>query len=162
MHESVMDWVGKVAKAIPGTDGHVLEIGSADVNGSIRGLFPDASYWGIDIVEGPGVDQVVEPGDPLPTGGVLWDVVVTTEMLEHDVYPWKTIANIYDTMADGGHLILTCRGFDHTGSFGFHNPPDRWRYSRDAIQALASSAGFENFNIQRDPQAIGWFLLAKK
>ncbi|MDB0050250.1 hypothetical protein N9F31_02215, partial [Pseudomonadales bacterium] len=36
----------------------VLEIGSYDVNGSIRSLFNAQNYVGVDLVEGPGVDVV--------------------------------------------------------------------------------------------------------
>ena len=37
----------------------ILEIGSYDVNGSIRNFFPDSNYVGVDLTEGPGVDLVI-------------------------------------------------------------------------------------------------------
>ena len=36
----------------------VLEIGSYNVNGSIRAFFPNANYTGVDLCDGPGVDIV--------------------------------------------------------------------------------------------------------
>ena len=40
-------------------DASVLEIGSYDVNGTVRKLFAAAGHYvGVDLVEGPGVDVV--------------------------------------------------------------------------------------------------------
>ena len=39
----------------------VLEVGSLDINGSIRDLFQNCEYTGIDLGEGKGVD-VICPG----------------------------------------------------------------------------------------------------
>ena len=36
----------------------VLEIGSLDINGSIRGLFDAKTYIGVDLDNGPSVDVV--------------------------------------------------------------------------------------------------------
>ena len=44
------------------TDLNVLEIGSLDINGSVRPMFKpfQLTYTGIDMQEGPGVDIVVD------------------------------------------------------------------------------------------------------
>ena len=34
----------------------VLEVGSLDINGSVRDLFSDCDYTGVDLALGPGVD----------------------------------------------------------------------------------------------------------
>ena len=36
----------------------VLEVGSLDINGSVRGYFQDCEYIGLDVGPGPGVDVV--------------------------------------------------------------------------------------------------------
>lgn len=36
----------------------ILEIGSYDVNGSVRKFFPESVYTGVDLCAGPGVDLV--------------------------------------------------------------------------------------------------------
>ena len=59
MHPSVMDWVGKKVKEYNLSRKQVLECGSRNYNGSVRGFFKDSSYYvGIDMNEGPGVDLV--------------------------------------------------------------------------------------------------------
>ena len=158
MHESVMKWVGRqvVEKQLAGCS--VLEIGAADVNGSVRSFFT-GPYVGCDLVAGPGVDLVVPTGEiPLPDGS--FDVVVSTEALEHDLRPWRTLAEAYRLLRPGGRLLLSCRGFNERGSFPFHNPPDRWRFSHDAVRLLAEDAGFKVEHLYADPQVVGWFLSA--
>jgi len=56
-----MKYVGGAITVWP-VRGKVLEVGSYDVNGSVRPLFKNRqrfpSYTGIDMREGPGVDMV--------------------------------------------------------------------------------------------------------
>ena len=164
MHESVMAFVAKVAASGFGMEGKsVLEVGSYDVNGSVRSLFEGTDYLGIDIEEGPGVDQVVDLGAELPFGDSTFDLVLSTEMLEHDLKPWLSVCEWHRVLRDGGLLVVTARGFNQErGAFPFHNPPDRWRYSRDAIEALLHDAGFMEREVIRDPQVPGWFATALK
>jgi hypothetical protein len=85
----------------------VLEIGSLDVNGSVRPLFPTARrYHGIDVVDGPGVDEVVDAAEWRATE--LFDLVVSTEVLEHAPRWPAILQNAWDAMAPGATLLLTC------------------------------------------------------
>ena len=55
-----MKWVERVARKIGPQGKRVLEVGSYDVNGSVRPLFEGAKqYIGIDSRPGPGVDLVM-------------------------------------------------------------------------------------------------------
>jgi SAM-dependent methyltransferase len=169
MHESVMRWVkSQVDRLWPDGDlsgVEVLEIGSCDVNGSVRTLFANADYTGIDRDEGPGVDRQVIPGEPLPFDDDSFSVVVSTEMLEHDERPWRSVAEWHRVLTHNGTLLATARGFDaERGCFGYHDPPDYWRYSAGAMRMLAFDAGFPMTNIvvYQDPQAQGFFLSAVK
>lgn len=172
MHESVMTFVeGRVAAIVAergGLEGlYILEVGSYDVNGSVRPLFDGcASYVGIDHEAGPGVDLMMDACDLLMADGIAErpspDVVVSTEMLEHCLRPWKAIAEMHRVLAPGGVLLLTCRGFNESGSFPFHNPPDHFRYSADALAAMAIDAGFVLSVVDADPQVPGWFMVAVK
>jgi hypothetical protein len=38
----------------------VGEVGSLNINGSVRGFFSECDYTGFDVGPGPGVDQVVQ------------------------------------------------------------------------------------------------------
>lgn len=88
-------------------DTTVLEIGSLDVNGSVRPLFVGAtSYHGVDIVDGPGVDEVADATTWVPPRA--YSVVVCAEVLEH-APAWRDIlAMMWQATEPGGRLIMTC------------------------------------------------------
>src|SRR5262249_32046337 len=83
----------------------VLEIGSWDVNGSVRRLFAGATYLGVDIVPGPGVDVVADGASFAPEHPP--DCVVCTEVLEHTLRAEAIVANAHRMLAPGGVLVLT-------------------------------------------------------
>ncbi len=87
----------------------VLEIGSYNVNGSVRSLFSDATeYVGIDERRGPDVDVVSTAG--IYTCDDLFDVVVSCETLEHASDPAEVIACAWRCLKPGGKLLLTAAG----------------------------------------------------
>ncbi len=108
MHPEVMSFVRCVAQQFPDhCTGRVLECGALNINGSPREIFPDCvEYVGVDVAEGAGVD-IVGWVHELP---VLqpFDVVVSTEMLEHDPFVERSLRRMYDQLRQGGLLILTC------------------------------------------------------
>lgn len=160
MHQSVMDWV-LAKKHQYGLDGplHILEVGSYNVNGSVRTLFDQTNYLGVDIEDGPGVDMVLS-AHALSTelGFERFDLVVSTEMLEHDRKPWRSLYNMCDVLEDGGLLLVTARG----NGFGEHNPPDRFRFMEQGFHDIIEDAGFEVLEVTADPQAQGWFGVGRK
>jgi SAM-dependent methyltransferase len=95
------------AAALHPLDGPLLEIGSLDVNGSVRSCFPrSAPYVGIDLGPGRGVDVVASGHDF--GRDASFATVVTTECLEHDPGWATTLANIARVLRPGGVLVLTC------------------------------------------------------
>ncbi len=170
MHESVMAWVGQQVKALgPLSNLDVLEVGSYNVNGSVRPLFAGCrSYVGLDLLPGPGVDVVYHPldwGRAIRFDVIVstrFDVIVSTEMLEHTERPWHDLFEWYLRLRPGGRLIVTARGFDVGGAFGWHNPPDRWRYGPGVLPMMASDAGFVDVTEVADPQVPGWFLTGRR
>jgi SAM-dependent methyltransferase len=111
MHPSIQHWVGTVREQHPAhfADGcRVMEYGSRNINGTVRRWFSNPSeYVGIDAYAGPDVDVVgvVHEYEPEQTG---FDVVITTEMLEHDPY-WKdTLNHAIRHLREGGILMITC------------------------------------------------------
>lgn len=73
--------------------GSVLEIGSLDINGSVRGFFSDCTYVGVDIASGPGVD-VVALGQELDYDDEAFDVVISAECFEHNPAWLETFVNM--------------------------------------------------------------------
>lgn len=105
-HPQQQRFVARAAALLP-LPGPLLEIGSLDVNGTVRGLFPRADpYVGIDLAPGPAVDVVATGHDFGPDDAFA--TVVTTECLEHDPGWTTTLANIVRVVRPGGALILTC------------------------------------------------------
>jgi len=86
----------------------VLEVGSLDINGSVRQYFADCTYHGIDLGEGPGVDAVKHVTQVRGDG--LWDVVISTEALEHDSRWDESLKQMHALLKPGGLLLITCAG----------------------------------------------------
>ena len=82
-----------------------MDIGSLDINGNTRFLFEDFEYTGVDIGEGPNVD-VVSKGHEFKSE--RFDIVISTECFEHDMYYKETLKNCVKLCKAGGMFIFTC------------------------------------------------------
>ena len=168
MHPSVWAYVDEM-RPDP-ADLKVLEVGSyadcppgASGDGTVRPLFDGcAEYVGVDIRPGPNVDRVVGGLGPYPWPDRTFDVVVSTEMLEHDLSPWWSMWEMRRVLKRGGLLILTCRGFDDRGCYPVHGTVDRWRFSVDGLTALVEMVGLTVKEARTDPDAPGVFVTAVK
>jgi SAM-dependent methyltransferase len=109
MHTAAFLYVDEHCEDVSGTTGIVVECGSRNVNGSVRGLFPYAQYLGIDIEAGPGVDMVADFRE-VEMVDQLADVVICCEVLEHDTDPAALLAKAFEVLHLGGKLIMTCAG----------------------------------------------------
>lgn len=139
----------------------VLEVGALNVNGSARSLFEmhqPASYAGVDMQAGLGVDEVCA-AEALAArfGPNSFDVVVSTEMLEH-VFDWRAVVhNLKAVLRPGGLLFITTRSI----GFGYHAYPyDFWRYQVEDMIEIFSD--FEIIMLLSDPVSPGVFLKARK
>ena len=165
MHPSVLQFIRYEVAALNLSECSVLEVGSLNVNGSARQFFTGL-YKGVDMRPGPGVDEVVNAHDltgmyDVPEAG--WDVIVCTEMLEHDDAPWLSLRQMHRVCATEGHLLLTCRGFDGRGCFPIHeHPKDYWRFSVDGIEAMLLQTEWMPLSLKPDPEAPGVFAVATK
>lgn len=153
MHDSVRSWVTGIVATYQLAALDVLEVGALDENGSVRGLF-SGPYIGVDMRDGPGVDQVMD-GHDLKFAARRFDVVVCTEVLEHDEAFWLTLAEIGRVLRPGGHLLLTTRG----NGFQLHEfPSDYWRFMPSTDATLVALAGCVLTESMPDPQAPGIFI----
>lgn len=107
MHENVSDIVRRAARHLPTPCEHGLELGAFDLNGHARSILPGSVRWTrIDARPGPGVDVVALAHEaPEREGG--WDLVLSTEMLEHDPYWRESLARMSSVLRPGGLLVLT-------------------------------------------------------
>lgn len=86
----------------------VLDLGGRDVNGTVHDLLhPDCAITVLDQFEHPSVD-IVADCRAWRASERAWDLVVSTEMLEH-VDDWRGIlAAAASALVPDGHLLLTC------------------------------------------------------
>lgn len=102
MHDAARRFVSAVA---PLANGSVCEIGSRNVNGTVRYLFT-GKYVGVDALAGPGVD-IVADGATWDGDGRVYDCVVCTEVLEHATDPAVLTWNLVRLCRPGGIVIIT-------------------------------------------------------
>jgi hypothetical protein len=151
-HPSVLAYVGDMLDAETVRGSRILDVGSYDVNGSARTILQPlepASYTGVDMSHGPGVDEVVDVVRLAEwVGEDRYDIVVSTEMLEH-VRDWAaSLRNLLEAVVDGGLLLITTRA----PGFPYHPfPEDHWRYPPEVMRVLLETAGFKIFDCQPDP-----------
>lgn len=139
----------------------VIEIGSYDVNGSIRSIIESlnpAEYVGVDLEEGPGVDLVCSAEEVLNCfNEEAFDVVISTEMIEH-VLDWKkVISNIKKICKPDGIILITTRSY----GFPFHpSPTDYWRFEYEDMETIFSDC--EILVLEKDQEFPGVFIKARK
>jgi len=100
--------VGKWKAVANHKEHRIIEIGSFDVNGTVRQKFGEAkSFLGVDLVEGPGVDLVCR-GHEVKEDIGPFDISIATEVFEHDFY-WKlTLRKLTRLTRPGGLVVVTC------------------------------------------------------
>ena len=110
-------WCDKIKEEHPSyfKNKRVLDIGALDVNGNNRYLFDDCEYVGLDVVPGPNVDVVsiahmYRPSEP-------FDVVLSTNALEHDLYWRQTLCAMLTLLKPSGLLFFsTCSTWPEHGT----------------------------------------------
>ena len=122
----------------------------------LLGSWGPALYVGADLRPGPDVDLVAPVErllERLPAG--QFDLVISTEMLEH-VQDWRgAVAVIKGLCRPGGRILLTTRspGFLYHGS-----PSDHWRYEPEDLRAIFSDCTVTT--CEPDPSGEGVFMFA--
>lgn len=111
----------------------ILEIGSQNVNGSLRECAPRGStYIGVDLTRGDGVDIVLDDPYELPFADGLFDAAIASSCFEHDPMFWLTFLEVLRVTKVGGLVYLSTPS---NGSYHGH-PSDNWRFYPDAGLAL--------------------------
>ncbi len=121
----------------------VVDIGSLNVNGSLREVCPSpAKYIGVDFAEGSGVDMVLSDPYSLPFEAASIDVVVSSSCFEHSEMFWLSFAEVMRVLRPTGVFFLSAPS---NGEFHRY-PVDCWRFYPDAGRALVGWARRCGFN----------------
>jgi SAM-dependent methyltransferase len=131
----VRDWVAAVV-AEQRPEAPVLEVGSYNVNGTVRDLFPQP-YVGLDMREGPGVDVVADVTEAM-IASRHYGTVVCVETLEHVAEPQGALYAMQRALRPGGLFVGTWPFI-----FEVHDyPSDYWRVTPAGFAYLLDKAGF--------------------
>lgn len=108
-HETEMAFIRSVRDKFPQvfTNARVLEIGSLNINGSIRQFFENCEYIGIDVAPGNCVDIVCQ-GQDFDDADESYDMTVSCECFEHNPYWVETFLNMIRMTKPGGVVTVTC------------------------------------------------------
>jgi len=127
----------------------IVEIGSQNVNGSIKEVAPPSKYVGLDFQEAHGVDIVLQDAYSFPLPDNYADMVVTSSCFEHSEMFWLTFLE--------GVRILKPRGLFYinapsTGDYHAY-PVDCWRFYPDADKALQTWAKRNGYDLNVEYKA---------
>ncbi len=160
-HSSCIEFARNCLFPADVTNKSIIEVGSLNVNGSVRPIIAalqPSKYIGVDIQPGPGVDCICDANNLVTQFGEdSFDLVISTELLEH-VQDWRSaISNIKRIAKPDGLVLITTRSI----TFPYHGYPfDFWRYQLNDMEFI-----FEDFIIEilaNDYELPGVFLRAKK
>lgn len=106
-HPQQLAFVASVEAKFPEcfTGCRVLEVGSLNINGTVRDHFTDCFYVGVDLAQGPGVD-VISPGQDLEYPDGDFTTVISTECFEHNPQWAETFTNMHRMAAS--LVVFTC------------------------------------------------------
>ena len=108
MHAEAMQYVADVITE-HGLEGDVLDLGGRYINGTTKTLFPDGHrYVVVDIEPDASVDVVADAGDL--DLGEQFDIVLSTELLEHTPRGPDIVKAAYRHLRDGGWFVATMAG----------------------------------------------------
>ena len=150
-------------------DREVLEIGSLDINGTIRDFFVRCDYTGVDLQPGPGVDVVGE-GQLLNFPDESFDVVVSAECFEHNPFWRETFINMHRMSREV--VIFTCategraeHGTSRTTPGCSPFTVDKWDYYRNLteddfsdlpLDDMFNEWNFTTNHLSHDLYFVGW------
>lgn len=97
------------------------------------------NYVGVDVHEGPEVDYVIRPNEKLPFGGEEFDVIISSQVLEHVEDVNLYLSECCRLLSKEGYLFLSTHG-----TWQYHSSPnDFHRWTAFGLKRLVESHGFK-------------------
>jgi SAM-dependent methyltransferase len=142
-HPAEMNYIQSIKDKFPDSflNKKVLEVGSLNINGSVRTFFSDCDYTGIDVGAGNNVDIVCQ-GQNYDAPDSTFDTVLSCECFEHNPEWVATFRNMHRMCKSGGLVIMTCATGDRpehgTTRSDPHSSPltvaIKWEYYRNLFE----------------------------
>lgn len=153
-----------LADRIGDEDTKILEVGSLNVNGSVRNMLIKKGwkYTGVDIVRGNNVDVLLKDPYKFPFPDNYFDVTISASCFEHNEMFWLSFQEMVRVTKSGGFMFLSAPYKD-----GIHRVPvDCWRFLPDGFKALTKwcpeSHLIESFIDSRPSRdCVGFFSIKK-
>jgi hypothetical protein len=123
----------------------VLEVGSLDINGSVRRFFHECDYLGVDIGMGNGVD-LVQSGHLLTFPAGHFDTSISCECFEHNKYWAETFSNM--ARMTNGLVIMTCATTGRPEHGTIASSPKDAPFTNDYYRNLTEHEFLETFNMK--------------
>jgi SAM-dependent methyltransferase len=108
-HPAQLNYINQVRTQYPDLfkGKKILEVGSLNINGTVRIFFENCDYLGIDVGPGPGVDLVCQ-GQDLDHPADTYDLSISCECFEHNPFWVETFQNMIRMTKPGGMIIMSC------------------------------------------------------
>ena len=147
-HQSQINFVAGLKQLFPQyfSNKKVLEVGSLDINGSIRGFFEHCDYLGVDLGAGKGVDLIAY-GEDLDFPDNWFDVVASCECFEHNE-KWEETFNNMIRMASG-LVFFSCATTGRPEHGTRHTSPEDAPFCGDYYRNLTAEDFLEKVNFDK-------------
>jgi len=151
------DLVGALRLLIPGNPGRVLDFGCGGA--PYRSLFNTQDYVRADLRGTPGAEVEFSEDSRLPISAGTFDLVFSSQVLEHVSSPAAYLAECNRVLRPGGRLLISTHG-----TFNDHGcPHDFRRWTLDGLKLELKLEGFhvlEGWKLTNGPRALLYLLRA--
>lgn len=131
----------------------VLDVGSFDVNGTLKSVLPENSkYTGIDIEYGKNVDCIISKDYKFPLEDNSFDIIVSSSCFEHCDFFWLVFLEMVRCLKKNGYIYINAPSTGHYHGY----PSDYYRFYQDSGKALVKWANYNNYNCVLTNSYIDW------
>jgi len=121
----------------------ILDVGSYDVNGTMKPIFEKGQYVGLDMEAGPNVD-IVGVSHNIPFEKDEFDIIISSSCFEHDDMFWISFQEMCRVLKHGGYMYVQA-----PSNGPYHGwPGDNWRFYIDSWKALEKWGKKLGFDIE--------------
>jgi SAM-dependent methyltransferase len=122
-----------------------------------RALFPNSEYRRADAIDAEDLDYRIGDDQSIPERSASFDVVLSTQVLEHVREPDLYLAECHRLLRSDGRLIISTHGmFEEHGA-----PYDFRRWTAEGLKTEVTRAGFdvkECYRLTTDSRAAAFLI----